>query len=120
MLNKEYIESLLKDEDVVSKISKARTQFSFIMTEFYFFNTFFMVLESLNIHCSINKQSGIIEGDPVLFCYIEFAQDYDLYTTQYDQEELVQKLLTYNALQSNMSMSESVHNLIDIFLSLLV
>lgn len=120
MLNKEYIEGLLREDKTIDMISITRTQFSPIMTEFYFFNTFFQVLRLLKIDSKSRKDSKILDGEPVLFCYIEFTNGKENYTTQYDPHELERELRRFNNLQGEMSMRESANTLIDIFLSLLL
>jgi hypothetical protein len=119
-MNKEYIESLLKNEKITSQISIMRTQFTHIMSEFYFFNTFFRVLKSLGFEVHHRKESVIVDGKVASFCFIDFLKDNEKYTTEYDNGKLQNDLNNFNEIQGDMSMLESANALIDIFLSLLL
>ena len=120
MLNKEYIESLLKDEEIFNKILTMRPQFTHTISEFYFFNIFFRVLKSLGFEINHRKESNIIDNKIVMFCFIDFLKDGKIYTTQYDNDKLQYTLNEFNDTQPDMSMRGSTSVLIGIFLSLLV
>lgn len=117
---KEYIENSLKQEETINKVSIMRTQFTHIMSEFYFFNTFVRVLKSLGVDVKHRKESRDIGNDVAQFCYIDFNYNGEKYTTQYDNDKLVNDLKNFNILQVEMGMRESASTLVDIFLSLLL
>lgn len=115
VIDKEYIKSLLMDEKIVEYISILRTQFSPQMTESHFFKIFFDALYKLNItgeHHTIFKDCKE--------CYLILWENKKYkYEFQYNYRKLQEDLDTYNMKQGGMSMLESVHKLIDIFVGLL-
>lgn len=124
MMTKEYVVSILRREDMVDTISKLRTQFSTIMTDFYFFRTFIDSLKTAGVNIEIhntiqpfsdtNEISKIVDNR-----YIVFSKDFEYLKINFDNDKLRYRLKEYNELQKNMSMLESAHALIDIFINIL-
>ena len=116
---REHIKSCLKDEDTIKQISLMRTQFTHIMSEFYFFNIFFRILKSLNIEYS-RTECNTIDGDTSQFYFINFYKSGVIYTTVYNHNKLIEDIKEFNFLQGDMGMLESANALVDIFISLLI
>ena len=120
-MNKEYIESLLREEVIVSTISKLRTQFNNKITEFYFFKVFIEVLQSLGIKSELCSSSYINNDNSVVTDYklTLWENENNKYKCMYDHDKLLKDLDNYNAAQEGKGMHKSAHDLIDIFIGLL-
>ena len=121
---KEYIINILREEKTIKQISLLRTQFSPLMTDFYFFRTFFEVLIPFRITAKIGISIKPFTNldyteKPKELKSIEFECKGDYYKTEYDYLKLNDKLKEYNETQGNMSMMESANALVDIFIWLM-
>ena len=54
-MDRQYIEGILKDDDIVKYISKLRTKFPLTMTVQNFFKIFFNTLKTVNITAQIDS-----------------------------------------------------------------
>ena len=121
-MKKDYIESLLREEEIVLQISKLRTQFSHHITEFYFFKTFIEVLKLLNINCLVFDDATFEpeSGKFIVSSFIELQENNNiLRSSKFKRTDFVNILRKYNTDQCEMSLRESTHALIDIFIGLL-
>lgn len=118
-MNKEYIEALLREEEMVNIISKLRTQFSRQITEFYFFRTFFEALNMVGINGTTTKSHCPYDGGIKTDHYIILSEKNNKLNNQYNNDKLLEDLKNYNATQEGLGMIKSAHKLIDIFISLL-
>ena len=124
-LFKDEIIELFKREDMINKITISRVNFSTNISEFYFFQTFILALQSVGItaevHNNILPSSGISDISNIKNeRYITFIRGNEYLKVNFDTHELNNKLNSFNLLQKDMGMKESTIALIDIFLSLLV
>ena len=119
MLNKKYIEGVLREDNMVSSISKLRTRFSHTMSNFLFFKIFFEMFHTIDIDATITKRRCQYDGGIKTEYYIVINNDKDEYVTRYDSDKLEKDLQDFNNLQGEMGILESTHYLINIFVSLL-
>lgn len=118
-MDKEYIEFILKDEEIAKSISKLRTQFSHHISEFYFFNLFVEILKKFNIMVKFEKKTYINnENKPVTDCFISLYEGDKGITTQYDENKLKETLNHFNSKQSELGFFASTMFLIDTFVNL--
>lgn len=122
-MNKEYIEYILKDEEMIKTISKLQTQCSHIMTEFYFFKIFFEALRTVGIICEI-KHSVVSFSDVDDISNIKMNKNImvvngkDSMIVPIDDNTLSINIILYNRTKGDMSFAESTNALINIFISL--
>lgn len=117
-MNKEYIKTLLQDEEMINKISKLRTQFSLYMSEFYFFRTFFEALKSVGINGHTDVKYNTYNGLETSYFIILCKDDIEL-RFQYDNNKFQDELSVFNKSQSEMGFRESAIKLTNIFINLL-
>lgn len=116
---KKMIKKVLKDEKMIEKISIMRTQFSHIMTEFYFFNTFIQSLKTANIDIKIQKVPLVVNIDKVVNeCYMIIDTEGKHTSVKYNENKLFKELEQYNYSQGDMGFRNSTLALIDIFIGL--
>lgn len=123
-MNKEYIESLLREEEMVNIISKLRTQFSSQMTESNFFKIFIEAFKYIGIEVDITDEvvpfvfTVELSKFDITYC-IRFNDNGKYLSKRFRHDEIQNKLKEYNTTQEGKGMLKSAHDLIDIFIGLL-
>lgn len=119
-MNKENIIAILKSEEMNKKIFTIRTNYSHIMTDFYFFKIFIEALKEFGIDTKIDKVPVIINGVPKNDCAIIMHDINSDIRFKYDEYELHNDILQFSQIQNQLGMKESVNYLIDLFINLLL
>lgn len=112
-MNKEYMESLLKDEEIIKKISKIRTQYNHIITDIIFFKIFCSTLETLNIECEFTNWKLPYRGASIILKEKDKSAE-----IEYNPHKLENEIEKFNTTQSIMGFNKSTNALIDIFVNL--
>ena len=96
MFDKEYIVRQFDSNDMISLVSKLRTQFSLVMIELYFFQIFFEALNTININGTTTESHYPCDGGIKTDCYIVLSNGTNLLKCKYDPYELSNKIYSYN------------------------
>lgn len=124
-MNKKYIETILKSEDMIHKIAVARTQYSRNITYSDFLQIFSEALNTFGVYITIDCNLDASTNDPDISKrefenFINVSQNHeDLIYCKFSVEKINDKLLEYNYNKKEMGFTESTIYLINIFLDIL-
>lgn len=124
-MNKKYIETILKSDDMIHKIAVARTRYSRNITYPDFLQIFSEALNVFGIYITteLNVEPSFIEPDISKREFeeiINVSQNHeDLIYCKFSVDKINDKLLEYNYSKKEMGFTESTIFLIDIFLDIL-